>query len=150
MNGLKDVASKAIMVNTDGVCLHIFTAYKVVDKNGNETLLNSQITLPLEGTHYGYCYYCGKWIDLTHARIATEEEMEKWRGARFEQREKVDRTKSEGISTGEITADLISKGIPPAQAQQAEQMFDNSETNDCAAKWRDPDYVRYAMSKGWR
>lgn len=69
-----------IMKNTDNVCLHLFDAYKVVDKNGTAHPLDGRIEVPMEGTHYGHCCFCGEWVDLTHARVATKEEMEKWRG----------------------------------------------------------------------
>lgn len=59
------------MTNTEGICLHIFDAYKVVDKDGVDHPLNGQVNVPIEGTHYGHCYLCKKWVDLTHARIAT-------------------------------------------------------------------------------
>lgn len=54
----------------------MFDAYKIVDKNGVDHYLDGTDNVPVEGTHYGHCPSCGKWIDLTYARVATQEEVE--------------------------------------------------------------------------
>lgn len=62
---------------TEQVCFHMFDAYKVVDIDGNETMIAGQTEIPY-GTHYGHCIFCKRWIDLAHARVPTKEEMEKY------------------------------------------------------------------------